>query len=190
MADQLRIGNSDLRLLVADITDIEIEAFVYYAQHDLTLGSGYGTSISIRGGPSVQKELREHGSLKTTEAVISGAGEMKAQYIVHAVGPRFQEENTEEKLKQTVLNALRAAEDRGISSIAFPPMGAGFYGVPLDISARVTLGTINEYLAGQTNIRRVVICLLDDREYKPFQMQLNALGSTRAGKNERITSLQ
>lgn len=188
MADELRVKNSTLRLLVVDIADLEIEAFVYYARHDLALGSGFGTAISIRGGPAVQKELKEHGELATTEVLVTGAGEMKAQYIVHAVGPRFQEEDTEAKLKQTIVNSLCAAEDKGIKSIAFPAMGCGFYGVPLDLSARVTLETVKEYLSGQTNIREVVICLLDSREYKPFQSYFEALVQAQAGENERVSS--
>jgi O-acetyl-ADP-ribose deacetylase (regulator of RNase III) len=54
-------------------------------------------------------------------------------------------------------------------------MGAGFYGVPLDQSARLMFDTITEYLSGETEIDEVVICLLDNREFKPFQDQLLAV---------------
>jgi O-acetyl-ADP-ribose deacetylase (regulator of RNase III) len=178
VADELKIKDSNLRLMQGDITDLEIDSFVYYAQHDLRLGSGYGTAISMRGGPSIQEELDKLGPLETTDAVVSQAGEMKAKYIIHAVGPRFQEEDIPEKLEKTVLNSLKQAEEKGIPAIAFPAMGVGFYGVPLDISARVTLGTIKEYLSGETKIKDVVVCLLDNREYKPFQSQLAALGNS------------
>jgi len=177
MPDELKVKNSALRLLETDITDLEIDSFVYYARHDLALGSGFGTSISIRGGPSVQEELKKLGRIETTEAVITAAGEMKANHIIHAVGPRFQEEDLESKLRATILNVLRLADEKGIKAVAFPPMGAGFYGVPLDVSARITLSTIKEYLSGETKVSDVVVCLLDNREYKPFQNQLLALGS-------------
>ena len=100
---------------------------------------------------------------------------MKATHIIHAVGPRFQEEGLEDKLKTTILNCLKAADEKGIKAVAFPPMGAGFYGVPLDVSARVTLGTIKEYLANETSIEDVVVCLFDNREYQPFQKQFATL---------------
>jgi O-acetyl-ADP-ribose deacetylase (regulator of RNase III) len=74
-----------------------------------------------------------------------------------------------------VANALRAAEAKGVSRIAFPPMGAGFYGVPLEVSARVSLGAIAEYLSGDTGIAEVIVCLKDSREYKPFQTHLQNL---------------
>jgi O-acetyl-ADP-ribose deacetylase (regulator of RNase III) len=175
MADEIQVNGSWLRLTQGDITDMAIEAFVYYARPDLALGSGFGTAISIRGGPTVQEELNGQGPLETTEVVISGAGEMKATYIVHAVGPRFQEEDLESKLSTKIENCLKKADDKGIKAIAFPPMGAGFYGVPLDVSARVTLGTIKNYLSGNTGIKEVVVSLLDNREYLPFQKQFASL---------------
>ena len=176
MPDELKVNKSTLRLMKTDITDLEIDSFVYYAQHDLALGSGFGTSISIRGGPSIQEELKKFGSVNTTDVVVTAAGEMKAKQIIHAVGPRFQEEELESKLKATVLNVLKTAEDKGIKAIAFPAMGAGFYGVPLDLSARVTLGTIKEYLSGDTKVEDVVVCLNTSREYKAFQNQFSTLG--------------
>ncbi|MCP4570144.1 MAG: macro domain-containing protein [FCB group bacterium] len=177
MSEEVKVGDSIIRLYQGDITDLEIESFVYYATHDLNLGSGFGTAIAIRGGPTVQQELNEMDPLQTTEAVISAAGEMKADYIIHAVGPRFQEEDIESKLEKTILSALKKAEDKGIKAVAFPAMGAGFYGIPLAVSARVTLTTLKEYLADGAKIKDVVVCLNDNHEFKPFQSQLAALGN-------------
>lgn len=177
MADQLKINGKTLRITKGDITDMEVQSFVYYAQHNLVLGSGFGTAITMRGGPSIQEELNQLGAKNTTDVVITGAGEMKAKYIIHAVGPRFQEDNLESKLKATILNSLKCAEDNDIEVVAFPPMGAGFYGVPLNVSAEVTLNTIKEYLSRDTRLKEVVVCLLDNREYKPFQSKLSALGN-------------
>ena len=178
MADEVRINNSTIRLVLADITDLEIESFVYYARHDLVLGSGFGTAISIRGGRSIQEELDKLSPIKTTEVVVSSAGEMKARRIIHAVGPRFQEEDSETKLRTTVLNCLKRAEAEGIKAIAFPPMGSGFYGVPLDLSARVMLDVIGEYLSGQTGIKDVVVCLRDGLEYGAFQRFMSVSSKT------------
>jgi len=176
MSDQVKINSSTLRLERGDITDLEIDSFVYYASNDLALGSGFGTAISIRGGPSIQEELKGLGPLETTQVVVSSAGEMKADYIIHAVGPKFQEENLEKKLKITIENILKEADKKVITRVAFPPMGAGFYGVPLPISADITLNTIADYLKGETKIKDVVVCLLDTRDYSPFQAKLADIG--------------
>jgi len=175
MSDEIKINNRTLRLIKGDITDLKIESFVYYARNDLTLGSGYGNAISMRGGPSIQNELNELGPIETTKAIVSSASGMKASHIIHAVGPKFQEEGLVMKLRETIRNVLKLADEKGFRQIAFPAMGAGFYGVPLKQSADITLRTINEYLSGETKIQDVLICLLDSREYSPYQKELAAV---------------
>ena len=91
MSDEKKIKNSVIRLAKGDITDLDIECFVFYAQSDLKLGSGYGGAISMRGGPEVQQELDKLGPIELGEAVISAAGGMKAKQIIHANGPKFRE---------------------------------------------------------------------------------------------------
>ena len=164
-----------LKLQLGDVTDIQVESFVFYAQHNLALGSGYGNAIAVRGGPSIQEELNSLAPLETTHAVVSNAGNMKAKKIIHAVGPRFQEIDQEQKLKDTILNSFKLAEQNDIKEIALPAMGAGFYGVPLPLCAKVTVNTIVEYLQNGTKLKNIIICLLDNREYKPFQDKLKTL---------------
>ena len=175
MTEKKQMKNGVLTLVRADITDIEVDSFVFYAQDDLKLSSGFGNSIAVRGGPAVRKELAEIGPIKVTEAVATTAGNMKAKYIVHADGPKFQEEDTIPKLKATINNALKSAEEKGVESIAFPPMGAGFYGVPLDKSAEITAETLALYLNNGSKIKNVVICANDTREYVALQKQMNNL---------------
>jgi O-acetyl-ADP-ribose deacetylase (regulator of RNase III) len=179
MPDEMQIKGSTIRLVKGDITDLEVESFIYYARSDLSLGSGYGNAISMRGGPSIQEELNKLAPIDTTGAVISEAGNMKAKYIIHAVGPKFQEPDIEKKLRETVMNSLKLADQKGIKQLAFPPMGAGFYGVPLAVSADITISAISDYLSNGSNLKDVIICLLDTREYTPFQKRLNASGLTK-----------
>jgi len=164
-----------MRLQKGDITDLEVEAFVYYARPDLILGSGYGGAISLRGGPKIQEDLKKFGTIGTGEAVVTSAGNMKAKYIIHAVGPRFQEENTEEMLRTTTLSILQRAEENKIQTLAFPAMGVGFYGVPVEVCAKIVLGTVKEYLENPTALREVVFCLRDSREYASFQERLKEI---------------
>ena len=175
MTEEKKINQTVLRVVKGDITDTEVEAFVYYATSDLQLGSGFGNAITVRGGQSIQKELEQFGTIDVGESVITEAGKLKSKYIVHAVGPKFQDENLEAKLKTTIVNALKRAEEKGIKQLAFPPMGAGFYGVPLDKSADITLGTIKEYLSGDAKLKEVMVVANDLREYKPFETRLRAL---------------
>ena len=172
MPEEKMVNKSKIRLEITDPTDLDIEAFVYYAREDLELGAGFGTAISIRGGPSIQKELKEIGGVKPCKAVITSAGEMKAQYIIHAAGPKFQEEDLETKLATTIRNALKEAEKKGIASIALPAMGAGFYGLPIETSAEITIDSVSKYLQDSRSIKEVVLCMLDSKQYKAFQQRL------------------
>ncbi len=175
MADELKVKQSVIRLIKGDIIDLQIEAFVYYARPDLLLGSGFGGAIAARGGPKIQEELKKLGTAQTTDAVVTSGGNLEARYIIHAIGPRFQEENLEEKLRSTMLNALRRAEENGVQSLAFPAMGVGFYGIPPEVCARETLGAVKKYLENPTELREIIFCLKDSRELKPFQDQIKKL---------------
>lgn len=174
-AQSRQIGNCTVRVIQDDITDLAVEAFVYYARPNLALGSGFGNAIAKRGGPSIKAELEKIGSVPVTEAVVTSAGKLKAKFIVHAAGPSFQEEQLEARLEQTVANALKRAEEKGIRQIALPAMGAGFFGIPLAACAEVMLRAIREYLGRGGGLREVVLCANDRRELESFKARLAGL---------------
>ncbi|MGD8867120.1 MAG: macro domain-containing protein [Gemmatimonadales bacterium] len=172
VAEGIQIADCIVRLIKGDITDLDVDAFVFYAQSDLTLGSGFGGAIAVRGGPSVQKELETLAPVAPGKAVISSAGKLRARHIIHAVGPKFQEEETEGKLRTTVLNSLRTAEEADIERLAFPAMGAGYYGIPPSLCARVMLEAITEHLQAPTRLKEILFCVLDTNQYNAFKNQL------------------
>lgn len=171
-------NQSVVRLVRGDITQLDVDGFVFYAQPDLTLGSGFGGAIGVRGGAAIQKELNalvEDGPLVTGAVAVSGGGKLKARKILHAVGPRFKEADTEGKLRATMRNCLAAAEEEGLETVAFPLMGAGYYGIPPAVSAKVMLETIQEHLAGETGIREILVCVFDTPQYNAVQAVMAAL---------------
>lgn len=176
---QVNVGRSVVRLSRNDITDIEVDAFVFYAQNDLALGSGFGTAISVRGGPTIQRELDELAPVETGDVVVSAAGNLKVEYIIHAVGPKFQEEKLEEKLRTTMRNTLNCAEEKGIKSLALPAMGAGYYGIAPDLCARVMLEVAKDHLGGETCIEELTICVLDTPQYNAFEKPVLALAQKK-----------
>ncbi len=171
---KITINGTTVRLIIGDLTDLETEAVVFYAESNLELGSGFGNAISMRGGPSIKKELSQHDPIGMGEAIVSSAGELKAKYIIHANGPKFQEQDTETKLHDTILNSLKRASEKNIKHIAFPPMGTGFYGIPLPTSAKIMLAVFREHLATSSGIEEIIISAADNREYKPFETALNS----------------
>jgi O-acetyl-ADP-ribose deacetylase (regulator of RNase III) len=165
------IGDKKLRLVREDITEMEVDAFVFDITEDVKLGSGYGAAIQQRGGIVIQKQLDEIGSCATGEAIVTEAGILKAEWIVHVNGPKFREEDEEGKLRRTVQSALARAEEKGARTLAFPPIGTGLYQVPMDLCARVMVETISGHLSNGATLEEVFIVAPDPREFNPFKAQ-------------------
>lgn len=175
LASHITVGKTLVRLVKGDITELEVDAFVFYAQPDLALGSGFGGMIAVRGGASVQKELDTLAPVPYLEAVVSGAGKLPAEFIIHAVGPRFRENALESKLQTTMENCLARAGEEGIKTLAFPAMGAGYYGIPAQLSATVMLASLEKHLASENGLEEVVICVLDRPQFKAFEAAMAAM---------------
>lgn len=167
-----KIGDKTIRLVKGDITDMEVEAFVYDITEDAKLSSGYGGAITVRGGPEIQKELDAIGSCPQGTAITTSGGNLKAARIVYINGPKFHEPQTEEKLRRAVKVALDKAEEEGLKQLAFPPVGTGLYQVPLELCARVLLETVSKHLQGASKLQEVIFVALDTREYLPLQTSL------------------
>ena len=171
----LHLHGKLIRLEKGDLTALPVDAFVFYAREDLELGTGFGTAIQARGGAAIKEQLSKIGRIGVGEAVVTTAGSLQARHIVHACGPKFQEPDREPKLRKTMQAALDAAASAGLASIVFPPMGAGFYGIPLDLCSRVMLEEISRFLAEASSLVEVTICVLDMREFNAFEPKLAAL---------------
>lgn len=168
------VNGKRIRLQKGDLTALPVDAVVFYARQDLQLGAGFGSAIQARGGAVVKKELEKIGSVEMGGAAITSAGSMKARHIIHACGPKFRESDVEKKLRKCMQSALEQASTAKLKSVAFPPMGAGFYGVPLDLTARVMLEVVRRFLGTPSSIEEVIICVIDDRELKAFRPQFEA----------------
>ena len=107
---KVNIENRILELLEGDITEMETDAIVNAANAQLVLGGGVAGAIRKKGGPTIQKECYEKGGTFVGGAVITTGGNLKAKYVIQAVGPRMGEGNEDEKLKNATLNSLKVAE--------------------------------------------------------------------------------
>jgi O-acetyl-ADP-ribose deacetylase len=169
------VNGKTIRLQKGDLMALSVDGAVYYAREDLQLGSGFGTAIQTRGGAAVKKELEKIGRVAPGEAVVSGAGNMQPRHIIHTCGPKFHEPETETKLRKCIQSALQAANDAGLKTVAFPPMGTGFYGVPFDMSATVLVDVARRFLERESSIQEVIVCVMDDREFRAFRPKLEAM---------------
>jgi O-acetyl-ADP-ribose deacetylase (regulator of RNase III) len=105
-------------------------------------------------------------------AVMTAAGDLKARWVIHAVGPRMGEGDEEKKLAAAVRAALALADRRGLKSIALPAISTGNFGFPTDRAARITLTEVHRFLQGGTKLERVVLCLYGEEAFAIFKREL------------------
>jgi O-acetyl-ADP-ribose deacetylase (regulator of RNase III) len=175
MSYEKKVDGKTVRVVDGDLTLLDVESFVFYATPDLKLGTGYGNMVSLRGGPKIQEELNAIGETAVGNVAVTTAGKLKANCIIHAVGPAFEEEQTDAKLRQVMENTLKAAEEKGVKTLAFPPMGTGFYGIDTKLSATIMAEVINRFLAEAAHLETVTICVRDPWEKAPYETALSAL---------------
>jgi len=169
---QVNIENRVLQLVEGDITEMQTDAIVNAANAQLTLGGGVAGAIRRKGGPEIQKECNKINGTFVGGAVITTGGNLKAKYVIHAVGPRMGEGNEDQKLKNATLNSLKVADENNLKSISFPAISTGIFGFPIQRCAEIMLKTTIDYLKGQTGLEEVVFCLFGQDSYKVFENQL------------------
>lgn len=169
---RVEFAHSLLEVIEADITEMETEAIVNAANAQLILGGGVAGAIKRKGGPEIQEECNKIGGTFVGGAVITNAGNLKAKYVIHAVGPRMGEGNEDQKLKNATLNTLKIGDENNIKSISFPAISTGIFGYPVTKCAEIMLKTTVDYIKGQTGLERVVFCLFGNDNYNIFARQL------------------
>jgi O-acetyl-ADP-ribose deacetylase (regulator of RNase III) len=178
---KVNIGNCVLELVEGDITEMQTDAIVNAANARLILGGGVAGAIKRKGGPTIQQECNKIGGAYVGGAVITTGGNLKAKYVIHAVGPRMGEGDEDERLKDATLNSLKIAEKNNLKSISFPAISTGVFDFPIQRCAKVMLRATIGYLkgqtpyrdgTGQTGIERVVFCLYGPDNYQVFESQL------------------
>lgn len=153
-----------------DITEMDVDAIVSAANNDLILGAGVAGAILRKGGSSIQDECNEIGSIPVGYAAITGGGKLKARYVIHAASMGLGNVPTTAKtLRTSTAHALRLASERGLKTIAFPAIGTGVSGFPMEECAQIILGEVVQHLRGGTALETVYFVLFDARAYDTFQ---------------------
>lgn len=174
---EIKINKSLLVITEGDITNESTEAIVNAANQRLVGGGGVDGAIHRAGGPSIMQECRKIGSCPTGHAVITSAGNLKAKYVIHTVGPIYRGENKKEAilLKNAYLESLKLASTKKIKSIAFPAISTGIYGYPIHKAAYIALKTTIKYLKENDDIKLVRFVLFNSNTFSIFNEELKRL---------------
>ena len=158
-----------IELVEGDITRVEADALVNAANNRLLMGGGVAAAIRRAGGKEIEEEAVKKGPIPIGQALATGAGRLRAKYIIHAAVMGLDFHTDAEKIRSATRNSLLRAEELGLKSIAFPALGTGVGGFPLDECARIMLGEIREHLQGKTGLERVIFVLRGREAYLAFQ---------------------
>ena len=145
-----------------DLTEMDVDAIVNAANNDLILGSGVAGAIYRKGGDAIQKECDAIGSIPVGFAAVTGAGRLKARYVIHAASMQAGRRTTAETLRGSTAHSLRLASERELKTIAFPAVGTGVAGFPLKDCAEIMLRAAAQHLQGETSIETIYFVLFDE----------------------------
>lgn len=145
---------TSLKALMGDITELEVDAVVNAANRALMGGGGVDGAIHRVGGPAIQEECRqivaERGPLNAGEAVITGAGQLPAQQVIHTVGPIWNEAKPEQGaslLASCYRESMTLAAANDCRTIAFPCISTGVYRFPTGLAAATALDTVRDWIS-------------------------------------------
>jgi len=164
-----------LHLIRGDITKVKVDAIVNAANNALMGGGGVDGAIHRAGGHRILEECLEirsaKGGCSTGDAVITTAGRLQAKYVIHAVGPMWQDgkHREEELLTHAYKNCLRVATHHHVKTIAFPNISTGVYNFPKEKAAAIAINTVKDFLQEHEEIGDVYFVCYDQENYRIYQ---------------------
>ena len=174
-----QIAQTDLELIQGDITKAQVDAIVNAANDALIGGGGVDGAIRRAGGDAIEQACAEirsrEGGCPTGKAVITTGGELHAKYVIHTVGPVWQDGNSGEPelLASCYQESLRLAVENGVQSIAFPSISTGIFGYPTEKAARVALTAVRDFVEeNNTTPVSIQFVLFDDATYTCYADEL------------------
>ena len=161
-----------LELWNGDICVLEVDAIVNPASPTLWMSTGVGGALKRAGGDAIEFAAVRQGPVDVGSAVVTEAGALAARAVIHAVSLDRQHRTTAEAIATAVRSAIARAREIGAVSIAFPALGTGIGGFPLDEAAAITVSTVREELRPDDPIEHVIFALRGAAPYEAFARAL------------------
>lgn len=168
-----------IELLKGDITTINTDAIVNAANTSLLGGGGVDGAIHRKGGKAILEDCikirNRQGNCKIGEAVITTAGNLPANFVIHTVGPVWNNGKKEEakKLSNCYLNSLRLGEENNTTTIAFPNISTGIYRYPKELAAEVAIDSVRRFAEEAKVIEKVIFVCFDQENFDIYKKLLD-----------------
>lgn len=164
-----------IQIVQADITTLDVDAIVNAANSSLLGGGGVDGAIHRAAGPELVRASAALAPCQTGSAVITPGFRLRANYVIHAVGPIWHGGDRDEPalLKGAYQSAFTLARTNPeIRSIAFPAISTGVYAFPKERAAEIAIGTL---LENEGSFERIVACLFDAESAEVYERTLAAM---------------
>ena len=147
----------ELSVVEGDITALDVDAIANAANDALWMDSGVAGAIKRAGGEEIEREAVAKGPIATGTAVATGAGRLRAEWVVHGAVMGQDLRTDADLVRRTTESCLRVADELGAESLALPAFGTGVGGFPLEECAQIMVDAVRGYEPG--SLRRVVFAV-------------------------------
>ncbi len=163
-----------IELWNGDICDLEVDAIVSPASTSLWMSTGIAGELKRVGGDEIEFAAVRQGPAALGDAVVTPAGTLAARVVIHAVSLERDRRASGPAIDRAARSAMARARELRLSSIAFPALGTGVGGFPLDEAARIAVEAVRDELTSPSTIEHVVFALRGAAAYEAFAHALAA----------------
>lgn len=165
----MQIRDIELKVILADITEMKVDAIVNPANNKLLMGGGAAGVIREKGGQEIEDEAVKKGPIKIGNSVATGAGRLPTQYVIHSVTMGMDFQTDEFKVRDAVASALQCAEQLKIKSIALPALGCGVGHFPLVGAGKIMTQEVLKFSRQKnTSLKEITFCLYNQKSFDIF----------------------
>lgn len=164
-----------ISIVEGDITKVDADAIVNAANNTLLGGGGVDGAIHRAGGPTILEQCKKIGGCPTGEARITTAGNMPSKYVIHTVGPIYDDgtKNEEQLLYNAYYNSLKLAKEYKLKTVAFPSISTGVYGYPKNKAGRVAIRGVMDFINNENDIEEIIFVLFSKDNYLLYKELLD-----------------
>ena len=160
--------NSRINIIQGDITQLDVEAIVNAANPSLMGGGGVDGAIHRAAGPKLKEACRPLRGCHTGDAKITDGFDLKAKYVIHTVGPVWNNNTQSEEalLASAYRRSLEVAAEHGVRTIAFPSISTGAYRFPFEKATTIALREITQFLDEHSQPEQVTLVAFSEKDYR------------------------